>query len=138
MFIEQPLNDVVKRVSWLLPCVKPSPVAFTYTDFCSLIRHPFTPIVTVDNKSTYITKVTSVYLVNQVYNGYIGYKFICFPPKEMLMTRDATEVIRVTPETWQRLNARKEPGDTFNDVVERLLNDAEAGNAQGMTLETAD
>ena len=29
--------------------------------------------------------------------------------------------IRVTEETWKRLNSKKEPGDTFNDVVTKLL-----------------
>jgi predicted CopG family antitoxin len=29
--------------------------------------------------------------------------------------------IRVDDDTWQRLNARKQPGDSFNDVLERLL-----------------
>ena len=31
------------------------------------------------------------------------------------------EQIRVSPENWKRLNALKEPGDTFNDVIDRLL-----------------
>lgn len=34
--------------------------------------------------------------------------------------------IKVTKETWQRLSARKTPGDSFNDVVERLLDETEA------------
>ena len=35
--------------------------------------------------------------------------------------------IRVSTKTWQRLNARKEPADDFNDVIERLLErDADA------------
>lgn len=29
--------------------------------------------------------------------------------------------VEITRETWRRLNARKEPGDTFDDVVRRLL-----------------
>ena len=34
--------------------------------------------------------------------------------------------VKVSPETWQRLNARKRPGDTFDDVVQRLLADEDA------------
>jgi len=29
--------------------------------------------------------------------------------------------VRVSKETWQRLNAQKEPGDSFDDVLDRLL-----------------
>lgn len=29
--------------------------------------------------------------------------------------------VKVSEETWRRLNARKEPGDTFDDVVQELL-----------------
>lgn len=29
--------------------------------------------------------------------------------------------IKVKKETWKRLNRQKEPGDTFDDVIERLL-----------------
>jgi len=36
---------------------------------------------------------------------------------------DANEAIRVSPENWRRLNAMKEPGDTFNDVVDRLFDE---------------
>jgi hypothetical protein len=35
---------------------------------------------------------------------------------------EARAQIKVSGETWQELNARKrEPGETFNDVVQRLL-----------------
>lgn len=33
--------------------------------------------------------------------------------------------IRVSDDTWQRLNRRRMPGDTFEDVVQDLLSDAE-------------
>jgi hypothetical protein len=34
--------------------------------------------------------------------------------------------ISVSGETWQQLNARKrEPGETFDDVVQRLLSDSD-------------
>lgn len=33
--------------------------------------------------------------------------------------------IKVSPDTWRELNARKEPGDSFDDVVARLLGDEE-------------
>lgn len=29
--------------------------------------------------------------------------------------------IKVDDETWRRLNSRKEPGDTFEEVIRRLL-----------------
>jgi predicted CopG family antitoxin len=31
--------------------------------------------------------------------------------------------VRVSKETWQDLNARKEPTDSFNDVIRRLLDE---------------
>ena len=34
---------------------------------------------------------------------------------------DGETRVRVSKETWQRLNAHKEPGDSFNDVIDRLL-----------------
>jgi predicted CopG family antitoxin len=34
---------------------------------------------------------------------------------------DQTHPIKVSHETWQELNALKQPGDTFEDVVTRLL-----------------
>lgn len=33
--------------------------------------------------------------------------------------------IKVDETTWRRLNSLKTPGDTFNDVVERLLDESE-------------
>lgn len=43
------------------------------------------------------------------------------------MGRNADNVIRVTDETWQRLNTRKTPGDTFDDVIMDLLDEVEEG-----------
>lgn len=37
------------------------------------------------------------------------------------MANDGTN-IRVSDEMWERLNRRKRPGESFNDVLERLLN----------------
>jgi predicted CopG family antitoxin len=34
-----------------------------------------------------------------------------------------THPIKVSEDTWQELNRRKTPGDTFDDVVVRLLDD---------------
>jgi predicted CopG family antitoxin len=39
----------------------------------------------------------------------------------LCMSRDATNHIRVTAETWRQLNRRKQPGDSFEDVIQRLL-----------------
>jgi predicted CopG family antitoxin len=33
--------------------------------------------------------------------------------------------VKLQDETWKRLNARKDPGDTFDDVVTRLLDESE-------------
>jgi len=41
------------------------------------------------------------------------------------MSRDATNHIRVTAETWRQLNRRKQPGDSFEDVIQRLLAEGE-------------
>lgn len=39
------------------------------------------------------------------------------------MGRDADKHIRVTEETWKELNRRKEPGDSFEDVLKRMIED---------------
>ncbi len=48
--------------------------------------------------------------------------------------------IRIKRDTWKRLNSRKEPNDSFNDVLERVLDkvEAEEGNGSRMTPPTAD
>lgn len=59
------------------------------------------------------------------------------------MTRKADQHVRVTEDTWKELNQRKGPGDSFDEVIRRLLDAAEAakedeeGNAQP-TPTTAD
>lgn len=40
------------------------------------------------------------------------------------MARKAKHQIRITRETWERLNGCKGPGDSFNDVLERVLESA--------------
>lgn len=42
------------------------------------------------------------------------------------MGRDADTHIRVTEDVWSELNAKKKPGDSFNDVIERLLDERDA------------
>lgn len=37
------------------------------------------------------------------------------------MSRKANKHIRVTEETWLELNKQKRPGDSFDDVLQRLL-----------------
>lgn len=44
------------------------------------------------------------------------------------MSRNADTHIRVTEETWARLNRLKGPGDSFNDVIEALLVREEDGD----------
>ena len=53
------------------------------------------------------------------------------------MAREADKHIRVTKETWKELNRRKEPGDSFDDVLQRLIEERE-GNWTRMTPTTAD
>lgn len=36
-----------------------------------------------------------------------------------------TEQIRVTEDMWEQLNSRKKPGDSFNDVLQRLVQNDE-------------
>ncbi|MDL0133556.1 DUF7557 family protein [Halobacterium salinarum] len=43
------------------------------------------------------------------------------------MAREAENHIRVSDETWKRLNRRKEPGDSFEEVITRLLDETEDG-----------
>lgn len=38
---------------------------------------------------------------------------------------DSKEAVKVSPENWRRLNRMKYPGDTFDDVVDRLLDEHE-------------
>jgi hypothetical protein len=45
------------------------------------------------------------------------------------MSRNADTHIRVTEETWQELNRQKGPGDSFNDIINELLDDD--SNADG-------
>jgi predicted CopG family antitoxin len=52
------------------------------------------------------------------------------------MSRDATNHIRVTAETWRRLNRRKQPGDSFEDVIQRLLEGEDEGESSSQTEET--
>lgn len=58
------------------------------------------------------------------------------------MTRKADNHIRVTDETWSELNKRKRPGDSFDDVIQRLLEETTEEDAEGnpnpATAQTAD
>jgi predicted CopG family antitoxin len=38
------------------------------------------------------------------------------------MGKSAETHIRVREGTWRRLNQRKRPGDSFDDVIDRMLN----------------
>lgn len=39
--------------------------------------------------------------------------------------RDDRTTVSLYEDTWSRLNARKRPGDSMDDVVNRLLNETE-------------
>lgn len=36
---------------------------------------------------------------------------------------DDTTTIQIDVQTWQQLNSRKQPGESFDDVIQRELND---------------
>jgi predicted CopG family antitoxin len=38
-------------------------------------------------------------------------------------TEQETHPVKVSEETWRALNSRKHPGDSFEDVISRLLDD---------------
>ena len=38
---------------------------------------------------------------------------------------DETTTVQVSKETWKQLNLRKEPGETFDEVIQRLLEGSE-------------
>lgn len=44
------------------------------------------------------------------------------------MEDDETTTIKVKGVTWRQLNRMKEPGDSFDDVIQRLLEEGEEGN----------
>lgn len=43
----------------------------------------------------------------------------------MMSDTEQEQRIRVSEETWRRLNALKTPGDTFDDVAARLLDNTD-------------
>jgi predicted CopG family antitoxin len=52
------------------------------------------------------------------------------------MGREADTHIRVTEETWKELNQRKGPGDSFEDVISRLLDEDVESDTSEDILET--
>lgn len=72
----------------------------------------------MNNKDAYATMVNMVNCVTTVANGKV---FIYQAYVDTYMPRKASESIRVTPENWQRLNSLKQPGESFDDVITRLL-----------------
>jgi len=46
------------------------------------------------------------------------------------MGRNVDTHIRVSEDNWSRLNRRKRPGDSFNDVIGRLLDAEEGGDSE--------
>lgn len=51
--------------------------------------------------------------------------YICIGLYFHYMAQDDTTTVRVSPETWKRLNQRKGPGDSFDDIISQLLDEAE-------------
>jgi len=50
---------------------------------------------------------------------------------------DESTTMKVKRDTWKQLNKQKEPGDTFDDVIGRLIEQT-SGNPTRMTPPTAD
>lgn len=44
----------------------------------------------------------------------------------------ADNTIRVTDDTWQRLHDRKEPGDSFDDVISDVLDTVDAATEEAV------
>ena len=44
-------------------------------------------------------------------------------------TQEQSHPVKVSLETWQDLNSRKEPGDTFEDVIRDLLEENDAARS---------
>ena len=55
--------------------------------------------------------------------GVILYKYKPAARKRHDMSSKTT--IQIEKEVWERLNARKKHGESFNDVLERLLDETE-------------
>jgi len=47
------------------------------------------------------------------------------------MTRKSDTHIRVSEETWTELNKRKRPGDSFDDVIRRVLEESDDVETDG-------
>jgi len=41
-----------------------------------------------------------------------------------------TTTIQIDEDTWKELNGRKAPGETFDDVVNRLLKETDGGRGR--------
>jgi len=66
--------------------------------------------------------VNAVHLMDYVTGCVKVYNYMCAVPLLIhTMSRDADKHIRVTEETWLELNRQKRPGDSFDDVLQRLL-----------------
>lgn len=85
-------------------------------------------------KTPLVYKVTDSHMVHIVN---IGYR-CSFPPifntgrvvtHDAMAPRKADTHVRVTEETWSDLNQRKKPGDSFDDVIQRLLAAADSADA---------
>jgi predicted CopG family antitoxin len=42
-----------------------------------------------------------------------------------MSNKDNTTTTKIKHSTWKRLHERKQPGDSFDDVINRVLNKAE-------------
>jgi len=54
-----------------------------------------------------------------------------------IMADDVTTV-KVKEETWKRLNARKTPGKSFDDIISELLDEVEESDEGNPKTATAD
>ena len=71
-----------------------------------------------------------VYFSNKVFRWFTthtanGGLYICVAVYHLNMVDDVTTV-KVSTDTWKRLNQRKEPGDSFDEVISKLLDEVES------------
>ena len=64
-----------------------------------------------------------------------GSKYMCIQWARAHMPDDDVN-IRIKRDTWRRLHNRKGPGDSFDDVIRRLLDEADEGNSMTPAITT--
>lgn len=120
---------------------KLSPGRFRALSFCHVSTETFTGCVSVldihvAHSPTSVIKVTEVTPLTRLtllpggkWCG-MGNTLSLWECQSRGMARDADKHIRVREETWVELNRHKRPGDSFDDVMQRLLERQECDDAK--------